>query len=68
MDQDSKGNAPTGMLGFLTKRDRVATRCGKRTRRTVAYGRRVRDDPDTGWVDWDEVMRELADKDDSEGR
>ena len=26
----------------------------------VAYARRVVDDPDTEWVDWDDLKRELA--------
>lgn len=30
----------------------------------VAYARRVLDDPETEWIDWNQAKRELASKDD----
>ena len=66
MERESKGKAAPGMLGFLTKRNRARkeARNAEADAADVAYARRVLDDPDTEWVDWDDVKRELAHKDD----
>ena len=57
--------AASGMLGFLGKRDRARkeARDAEAEMANVAYARRVLDDPDTKWVDWDDVKRELVHKD-----
>ncbi len=66
MERNSKGKAAPRTLGFLTKRDRAREepRDAKADAAAVAYARRVLNDPDTEWVDWDDVKRELADKSD----
>ena len=62
MKRESKGKAVPRMLGFLTKRNRARkeARNAEADAADVAYARRVLDDPDTEWVDWDDVKRELA--------
>lgn len=66
MERESKGKLGPGTLGFLTKRDQPAkkSRDAEVDAADVAYAKRVLNDPDTEWVDWDDVKRDLADKDD----
>lgn len=64
--RESKAKPGSGALGFPTKRDQAAekSRDAKADATDAAYAKRILNDPDTEWVDWDDVKRELA----SQGR
>ena len=70
LEKESKAKLGSGALGFLTKRDQAdqEARNAEVDAAEAAYTKRVLDDPDTEWVDWDDVKRDLADKHDWKGR
>ena len=63
MDRGSKRRGGGVTLSFLTKTGVVRKEPPKTPADAadVAYARRVVDDPDTEWVDWDDIKRELTD-------
>lgn len=66
MERDRKHKDKPAMLGFLTKRDRASKQQpdAATDAADLAYAKRVLDDPETEWVDWNDVKRELADQGD----
>ena len=54
------------MSGFVMKQDRArgGARDVEADAADIAYARHVLDDPDTEWIDWNDVKRELAAKGD----
>lgn len=62
MERDREHKDKPAMPGFLTKQDRVSRQRPDAVPDAVdlAYAKRVLDDPDTEWIDWEDVKRELA--------
>ena len=63
MERGSKRKGSGVTQGFLTKTG-VARKEPTKTpadAADIAYAQRVVDDPDTEWVDWGDIKRELAD-------
>ena len=66
MERNRKHKDKPAMPGFFKNRDRASKQRPDAVMDAAdaAYAKRVLDDPDTEWVDWNDVKRELADQGD----
>ena len=61
VERDSKVSAQTRVTGFVTGREPAKqVQVNDEGHADLTYAKSVLEDPDTEWVDWEEVKRGLA--------